>query len=290
VPALKANQLVASHSRGRPLSDLERAGCQVLPQGVSIALSIRELVRQGYLLSALILVRPLMERACIVNYLVATPAAVALWWAGWKHGKRPSLKQMLVREGSPVDVAAARSVCELFGHVVHGDPASSAWNLVPVGDAEVGYASSKMLGSPELCDMVCDQTASWLLTLVAGMVSVFPEAEGASGALVGCVEAIRGADRPRTDRRQRGAALTKGGSMEADGWPEIRLACAEYIGEIGARRTLTALHEHLECEHDELEALTVDELRTILAADTRHFRLHGGGEWELRAPIVAPVR
>lgn len=63
VEALRANQATAELSHRGPLTDLQRAACQILPQGVSIALSIRELIRQGYLFSAFILLRPLIERA-----------------------------------------------------------------------------------------------------------------------------------------------------------------------------------------------------------------------------------
>jgi hypothetical protein len=37
------------------------------PQGISLALSIRELIRQGYLFAALVLVRPLIERAVRIS-------------------------------------------------------------------------------------------------------------------------------------------------------------------------------------------------------------------------------
>ena len=60
------------------LTALQRSACQIIPQGVSIALSIRELIRQAYLLSALILIRPLIERAAIISYLDVHPDDVSL--------------------------------------------------------------------------------------------------------------------------------------------------------------------------------------------------------------------
>jgi hypothetical protein len=51
------------------LTDLQRAACQIVPQGINLALSIRELIRQGYLFAALVLVRPLIERAAIISYM-----------------------------------------------------------------------------------------------------------------------------------------------------------------------------------------------------------------------------
>jgi hypothetical protein len=35
------------------LSDLQKAACQIVPQGINLALTIRELIRQGYLFSSL---------------------------------------------------------------------------------------------------------------------------------------------------------------------------------------------------------------------------------------------
>src|SRR5450759_4218689 len=79
--ALESNHQVAAytHSHRSDLSPLQRAGCQITPQGVNIALSIRELVRQGYLFPAMVLMRPLIERAAVISYLALNPRAVSLW-------------------------------------------------------------------------------------------------------------------------------------------------------------------------------------------------------------------
>ena len=49
---------IAAWTHGATLSPVQKAASQIVPSASSIALSIRELVRQGYLLSALILTRP----------------------------------------------------------------------------------------------------------------------------------------------------------------------------------------------------------------------------------------
>lgn len=95
VEAMKANQAVARESHARQLTPLQSAACEIIPQGISISLSIRELIRQGYLLSGMIMIRPLIERTAIISYLVQNPVAVDLWKRGWPHGKRPSLAKML---------------------------------------------------------------------------------------------------------------------------------------------------------------------------------------------------
>src|SRR5260370_4791162 len=48
VEAMKANQAVARGSHQGPLTPLQLAACEIIPQAISISLSIRELIRQGY--------------------------------------------------------------------------------------------------------------------------------------------------------------------------------------------------------------------------------------------------
>lgn len=59
---LKHNLSTARRTHRMLLSDLQQMACVVIPQSVSLALSIRELIRQGYLFGAHVLVRPLVER------------------------------------------------------------------------------------------------------------------------------------------------------------------------------------------------------------------------------------
>ena len=66
---LELNSKCAPASHGRQLSTFQRALCILVPQTISQALSIRELIRQGYLFGAKVLVRPLTERAVTMVYL-----------------------------------------------------------------------------------------------------------------------------------------------------------------------------------------------------------------------------
>jgi hypothetical protein len=47
--AMEQNSVTAPTSHGRSLTDQQHAACQLIPQALSIMLSIRELIRQGYL-------------------------------------------------------------------------------------------------------------------------------------------------------------------------------------------------------------------------------------------------
>ena len=49
---LEQNALVAPATHKIQLHETQKMACQVIPQSISIALSIRELVRQGYLFGA----------------------------------------------------------------------------------------------------------------------------------------------------------------------------------------------------------------------------------------------
>ncbi|MBI1956610.1 MAG: hypothetical protein HYS38_09480 [Acidobacteria bacterium] len=173
---LEENRRVAPLTRRVQLSDLQAAATQLIPQGIHIALSIRELVRQGYLFGAAVLVRSLMERAAIISYLHQTPTAIELWKGGWESGKRPSLAAMIETiSNRKVDLQKAKELCGTFNHLVHGDPMGSDFNLVNLGEAGVGYIPSKALYSPQLCDFVCFAAQLWLIVLLGMMHACFPD-------------------------------------------------------------------------------------------------------------------
>lgn len=79
---LEQNAVLAPTSHGRQLSDAQQMACQVVPQTLSIMLSIRELIRQGYLFGAHVLVRALVERAAILLYIHLHPEEIVRWNQG----------------------------------------------------------------------------------------------------------------------------------------------------------------------------------------------------------------
>jgi hypothetical protein len=191
VGALRANRAVADASRASELTDLQSAACEIIPQGISIGLSIRELMRQGYLFSAFVLLRPLIERAAIISYLAQNRESVELWKTGWKHGDRPSLRRMLDGMGwSQVDTSMAKQICEFFSHAVHGDPFASYWNTIPLKEGEIGYASGRILNRPDFCDVIAKSTFPHFLILMAMMAACFPSVEEVPSALCQTVERL----------------------------------------------------------------------------------------------------
>ena len=193
VAAMRANQAVAKASHDGPLTDLQSAACEIIPQAVSICLSIRELIRQGYLLSGMILIRPLIERAAIISYLVQNPAAVDLWKRGWPHGKRPSLAKMLDSMGwDRVGISMGRKICDTFNHLVHGDPLASEWNTIDLDSGSVGHASGRILNRPDVCETLAGVAYSHMLILMAMMAATFPGVDETVSAISDAVNVATG--------------------------------------------------------------------------------------------------
>jgi hypothetical protein len=172
---LEANTEIAAYTHKHELNDLQKAACQIIPQGINLALSIRELVRQGYLFAAAVLMRPLIERAAIISYLHEQPQEVSLWQNGWKYKKRPSLAKMLATMNNEVDTKQAQEICNAFNSLTHGDPVGSEFNLVSLPAGGVGYSVGKALDEPEFCDFICFQSYLYLIVIMARMTGCFPD-------------------------------------------------------------------------------------------------------------------
>jgi len=174
---LEANTDIAAYTHKSELSPLQKAACQIIPQGINLALTIRELIRQGYLFGALVLMRPLIERAAIISYLNSFPDKVEIWHKGWQRNERPKLTDMLKVMSDKIDIAAAKQICELFGHIVHGDPVGAEWNLIHLDDSSLGYSVGKTINDPDLCDFICFQAYCYLIVLMGMMAACFPDAK-----------------------------------------------------------------------------------------------------------------
>lgn len=170
---MEENSEIAAFTHSHKLSRLQKAACQIIPQGINLALSIRELVRQGYLFAAAVLMRPLIERAAIISYLHVNPNEVSLWEEGWKHRKRPSLSKMLSTMNKEADIEQAQEICGTFNHLVHGDPIGASYNLVQLSSGNFGYSASKALNEPELCDFIFFQSYCYLIVIMGRMAACF---------------------------------------------------------------------------------------------------------------------
>jgi len=176
--AMEANSSLAPTSHGRDLTDHQKMACQVIAQAISIALSIRELIRQGYLFGARVLLRPLAERAAILLYLNLYPQEIDKWNRGWEHGDAPGLVKMFEKiqakqnPGSPIrggDLTAP------MNSLLHAKPDSAPWNIVSLGGGGIGHAVSKILDRSELCDDLCANTIPWLVVVQCMMAAYFAD-------------------------------------------------------------------------------------------------------------------
>ena len=175
VASLKLSAEVASYTHQKSLSRLQKAAAQIVPQGLNIALSMRELIRQGHLFAAAVLMRSLIERVGILTYLLKEPSGSDKWENGWLHQARPSLNTMLKTLSNGEDIKAVKATVDTYNHLVHGDPMSAKFNLVNLDDDALGYGVGRVIDNSKLCDSLCDQTLSWLIVLTGKTVDFFPE-------------------------------------------------------------------------------------------------------------------
>ncbi len=175
---LERNAVLAPRTHNAPLTDVQQMACCVIPQGISLALSIRELIRQGYLFGAHTLLRPLCERAMMLQYVHAFPAHIETWKAGWKHREAPSLGKMIeeLQQQTGGELRwRGSSVTETMNALLHGRPESGMWNLVPLDGGRFGHAPSKILNRPELCDDVCAVALPMLVIIDSMMAAYFSD-------------------------------------------------------------------------------------------------------------------
>lgn len=175
VVSLKLNRAVAEYTHSVKLNRLQKAAAQIVPQGFNIALSIRELIRQGHLFSAAVLLRSLIERVGIISYLIKVPSSIDKWEDGWRHKERPTLQKMLQTLSDGKDKEGVKQTCETFNHLVHGDPMGAEFNLVHLDTDALGYGVGRVTNNTELCNFICDQSISWLTILSSMTATVFPE-------------------------------------------------------------------------------------------------------------------
>jgi hypothetical protein len=179
---MELNLSCAPSTHGCPLSQLQRALCILVPQTISLALSVRELIRQGYLFGAKVLVRPLTERAVTILYLFNNPDALPIWDDGWKYNKRPKLQEMVDYLNENLLKRDAMSSVKGFAHelnsATHGDPLSAQWNVILNQDGVPMHPVSKNLSSPQLADEICVDVIPWLAATMGIMSAVFEPPSG----------------------------------------------------------------------------------------------------------------
>jgi hypothetical protein len=189
--AMEANASLAPTSHRRVLTDHQKMACQVIAQALSIALSIRELIRQGYLFGGHVLLRALAERAAILLYLNLYPEEIDKWNRGWEHNEAPSLAKMFEKirakqkPGSPI---RGSDLTAPMNSLLHARPDSAPWNMISLGGGGLGHAVSKILDRPDLCDDLCANAIPWLVAVQCMMAAYFGDESLANANLRGPIQ------------------------------------------------------------------------------------------------------
>ena len=174
---MEKNAEVAPNTHGRKLTDHQQMACQVIAQSLSIALSIRELIRQGYLFGGHVLLRALVERQAILLYLYLYPEEISRWNRGWHFGDAPGLASMfegIQRKLQRETIVRGKDLTAAMNSLLHAKPDSAPWNLVVLSNGGVGHAVSKILNRADLCDELCADTIPVLAVVQAMMEAYFP--------------------------------------------------------------------------------------------------------------------
>ncbi|MBN2148390.1 MAG: hypothetical protein JW726_13460 [Anaerolineales bacterium] len=176
--AMEQNSVAAPTSHGASLTDHQHAACLLISQALSITLSIRELIRQGYLFGAHVLVRALVERAAILLYLHLYPEKIECWNRGWNQKEAPSLAKMfhaIQEKWNKTPSVSGRDMTASMNSLLHAKPDSAPWNLISLGENRVGHAVSKILNRPDLCDDLCANVIPWIAIVQGMMAAYFPQ-------------------------------------------------------------------------------------------------------------------
>lgn len=178
--ALKENTNIAEHTFEIGQSPLQTVACELIPQTISIALSIREMLRQGYIFSAVILLRPMLERLALLIFLRDNPDAVTAWHSGWSRKEQPSFNTLmdhLVKSNEKTTTEAQRTEFSALLHkVVHPDPAAALWNMTERA-GKPAFASGKLLDAPEACEFCAAFTQRCLSHVISEALVIFPLAK-----------------------------------------------------------------------------------------------------------------
>lgn len=152
--AMAAHRALAPRTYEPNLSALQVAVTEIVPQGVSIALSIRELIRQAYLYSAGILLRPLVERTGMIKFLAGNPTAIEAWQNGWPRKSQPRFQDLAELVLPATSKEERQDTLDLLHKLIHSDPRSAHLNATTRADGRRVSAAGKELTEPTKADAI----------------------------------------------------------------------------------------------------------------------------------------
>ncbi|MEO6976078.1 MAG: hypothetical protein ABI144_09455 [Gallionella sp.] len=152
--SMAVHRRLGARTYATDLTPLQVAATEIIPQGVSIALSMRELIRQAYLFSAGILMRPLVERTGMIYYLQKNPGAVTAWHNGWPRKSQPTFDELLDLVMPSTSDEERKATRELLHKLVHSDPISASYNSTIRSDGLRASSAGKELNEPIKADAI----------------------------------------------------------------------------------------------------------------------------------------
>jgi len=163
-----ANREALRRLRKYEHNDMTAAAGVLVPQSLSLAMSVRELIRQAHLFGAHVLLRPFTERWTTLLYLQWIEGGIEIWKAGWKYNERPSLSKMASELNSIIKSKHySKDVFSSMNSMTHGDPNSAFYNTSVTKDGIVYHSETRILDRPDLCDEICHHMISGLVIVVS---------------------------------------------------------------------------------------------------------------------------
>lgn len=142
-------------------TSIQRAIVGIVPVGMSVACSVRQLVQLGYIPSAKILIRPLIERVMTAEYLFSSSQAVELWLAGWPQKKRPKLAYLLslFEKGHPEEWRTYQTfMVDDLHSAIHPNPLGDEKFQTPNDQGKFVFWHDTVPNAFEMADNVCAAT------------------------------------------------------------------------------------------------------------------------------------
>ncbi|MEM9753286.1 MAG: hypothetical protein AAF916_07855 [Planctomycetota bacterium] len=171
---LKASNHVALQSRTMVMLQHQSVAAVLLPQSLYIGLSIESLLKQGYLLSAAILMRPMWERIGTAFYLKKNKPKIAAWRSNWNGKRPPSLKTLLdAIDGEIDEVRDVDGISTLHG-LVHGNWEEMGCSISSQSSSQVGVSAGPIADAPEHVDHFALQTAIGCHVVAVAFRNFFP--------------------------------------------------------------------------------------------------------------------
>jgi hypothetical protein len=165
-------KLNAAYQKGHPPAPTEAASLLFLHSGLSLTFAIRALCATGYLFPAEVLLRPVIERIAVQNFLSEGGQAALQRWAAGEQCNTNELLRKVLRNSNHRGVKEAVSVGLAWYHKhVHPDPLGATWHAERDEELGLTFSSAVNADSGARCDLICDHARTLLEILTRRVLS-----------------------------------------------------------------------------------------------------------------------